>query len=164
MPMIEATGVAFVETREYRRFRESCDACRRYRYIGLCYGPPGVGKTLSARHYADWEKVASADPYADRGVFRSNEVPGNGCVLYTATVVNSPRQIENDIAQLRRRMRELVLQAIRTEADPVITEARRNLDEERDKFLVNCDWLMGKPERLERAEAAVSEAVLDRAN
>ena len=90
-------------------------------------------------------------------------MPGNGCVLYTATVVNSPRQIESDIARLRRRMRELVRQAIRTETEPVIAAAQRKLEEERDDLLVKHDWFAGKPARLQRAEAAVSEAILERA-
>ncbi|MDR3634477.1 MAG: AAA family ATPase [Isosphaeraceae bacterium] len=162
--MTDATGVAFVETREYRRFREFCDACRRDRYIGLCYGPAGVGKTLSARRYADWDRVEATNPYADFGDFRSDDVPGNGCVLYTATVVNSPRQIEDDIARLFRRMHQLVRQAIRTEAEPGIAAAQRRLEEERDHLLIDHDWFSGPSERLRRAKAAVSETILDRAD
>ena len=163
--MTDATGAAFVETREYRRFREFCDACRRYRYIGLCYGPPGVGKTLSARHYADWDRVESADPYAGRGAFRSDEVPGNGCVLYTATVVNSPRQIEDDIAAAAREdARAGPARPSARRRSRRIAAARRKLDEERDRApRPISDWFAGKPERLRRAEAAVSEAVLERA-
>ncbi len=48
---------AFIETKEYKRFAEFCDACIKYKYIGVCYGIPGVGKTVSARHYANWDYV-----------------------------------------------------------------------------------------------------------
>lgn len=44
----------FIETKEYKRFAEFCDACIKYKYIGVCYGAPGVGKTLSSRHYTNW--------------------------------------------------------------------------------------------------------------
>jgi len=45
----------FVTTKNYRRFGEMCDACRRARVVGLGYGPPGTGKTESAKQYAQWE-------------------------------------------------------------------------------------------------------------
>jgi hypothetical protein len=118
-----------------------------------------VGKTLSARRYADWDRVASADPYAGRAAFGPDEVPGHGCVLYTAAVVNSPRRVEDEIIRLRRKLRDLILQAIREEAGPAIAAARRALDQERDRPLAYHDWLAGKPERLRRAEAVAAEVV-----
>lgn len=45
----------FAETVEYRRFVQVCEAARRYRYISVCVGASGVGKTSAARHYAQWE-------------------------------------------------------------------------------------------------------------
>lgn len=82
---------SFVETKEYRRFHEFCDACQQHRYIGLCYGRPGVGKTLSANYYATSKKIE--DPLTTRqpteaGIF--GPVPGNQVAFYTPPVVNSP--------------------------------------------------------------------------
>jgi DNA transposition AAA+ family ATPase len=152
--------MTFVETKEYRRFREFCDACRRFRYIGLCHGPPGVGKTLSARHYADWDRVETTDPYADNGPAGPDQVPGNGSVFYTPKVVNSAGQIERDIDGLRCRMKDLVVQAIRREQEPRIAAARQKLKEERDEFFSRRDWFSEEDQRpVRQAEAAVTEAL-----
>jgi DNA transposition AAA+ family ATPase len=90
----------FVVTKEYRRFAEFCDACRRYRYIGLCYGPPGVGKTLSARHYAQWDLVETQLPRW-MVVSPPPEIIPLRTAFYTPSVNNSPGRLEKDISQLR---------------------------------------------------------------
>jgi DNA transposition AAA+ family ATPase len=86
-------------TKEYLRFAEFCDACRDRRYIGLCYGVPGVGKTVSARHYAHWdefETLVGPPPHRVSGMPQRESGPWR-TVLYTPGVVNTPRSIERDI-------------------------------------------------------------------
>src|SRR5262249_46234185 len=88
----------FLVTKEYRRFVECCDACRRDRYIGLCYGPPGGGKTLSARQYAQWDRIETA--YARwESLNRGVPTGGEDChtVFYTPPVANTPRGIAHAV-------------------------------------------------------------------
>src|SRR3954471_8441979 len=134
--MTDTPGAAFVETREYRRFREFCDACRRYRYIGLCHGAPGVGKTLSARHYTSWDLIENHKPYC--GEEPSSElrcIAGSNVVFYTPKVVNSPGQIERDIDRLRGRLRELLWEDLSDKQEADTKEAIAKEEEARTEFI-----------------------------
>lgn len=86
----------FLVTKEHRRFEEFCNACRRHRYVGLCYGAPGVGKTLSARNYARWDIMEGRDPL-DGNTPVPKELGECRTLFYTARVTNTPRQVEDDI-------------------------------------------------------------------
>ena len=100
----------FVVTNEHRRFAEFCDACRQYRYIGLCYGAPGVGKTLSAVHYTN--SVRLETPATSRLGAEAEWAVGtvNTTVFYTPEVVNSPRRIEQDLRTQRHQLRMLAVE------------------------------------------------------
>ena len=41
----------FIQTKEYLRFEEFAQSCTQYKYIGICHGNPGVGKTYTANEY-----------------------------------------------------------------------------------------------------------------
>jgi DNA transposition AAA+ family ATPase len=114
-----------VITTEHQRFAEFCDACRRYAYIGLCYGPPGVGKTLSARYYANWNQIEAYLPYNAASDAEYAALMGSDTVFYTAKVVNSPRQIEQDLAGWRLRLRTIPLEALHREEERELERARQ---------------------------------------
>ena len=101
----------FVVTNEHRRFAEFCDACRRYRYIGLCYGAPGVGKTLSAQHYANWFHLQAYPPYAFASEADFAAVADSTTVFYTPAVVNSPVRLAQDIHIKRHHLKALAVEA-----------------------------------------------------
>lgn len=98
--------VEFIVTKEYRR--------RRGRYLGLCYGPPGVGETLSARHYARWEALG---PVIEHRSFRA-DIPSRpdlaDCrtILFTLSVTTTPRSVEDELTNLRHRLHTIVREAL----------------------------------------------------
>jgi DNA transposition AAA+ family ATPase len=97
-------GGEFLVTKGHRLFVEFCDACRRDRYIGLCYGAPGVGKTLSARVYAHWERIEALEARLYDRSARLSEAPeilACRSVFYTAPVGATSQRIEREIQNQR---------------------------------------------------------------
>jgi DNA transposition AAA+ family ATPase len=117
-----APAEEFLETQEYRRFAEFCDACRRYRYIGLCYGTPGVGKTLSARHYARWDLVGPAlqaqwshDPGEPPAAIANCRT-----LLYTPSMTATPRRLTDEVSLLQRALKFTVARARGQDEDDLV--------------------------------------------
>jgi len=111
----------FIVTKEHRRFAEFADAVRKHRYIGLCYGSAGVGKTLSARRYARWDVAESLlgtrgprDP-SDAKVYAA--LARTRTVFYTPTVSEPLRQLRDELNQLTSRVSICIEQHLERRAD-----------------------------------------------
>jgi DNA transposition AAA+ family ATPase len=103
----------FLVTKEHRRFAEFADACRRDRSIGVCSGPPGVGKTRSARHYARWDDVEAglAEQRATLGADIPPKLADCHTLVHTPTVTTTPRRLGEDLTWLSANFNELVRSA-----------------------------------------------------
>ncbi len=114
--MIDATIApsAFLVTKEYQRFEEFCNACARDRYIGICYGMAGVGKTLSARYFSKQHLVDEfrKEEYSTQAITELEQQFNNYRTLfYTAQVHNTPKRIEEDINRQLREHRSFIAKA-----------------------------------------------------
>src|SRR6266704_5441774 len=90
----------FLTTKEHRRFTEFADACRHDRYIGLCYGQPGVGKILSARQYARWDELEPMLSRWRRSYAQARDRDDLHTLLYTPTLRVTPRLLSKDLVAL----------------------------------------------------------------
>lgn len=110
---------AFIATREHRRFTEFADAVRQHRYIGLCFGAAGVGKTLSARRYARWDVaeplLVGWGPRQDSDAKVYAALAGHRAVFYTPSVCCPFRELREDIARLISRVGICIDQHVRRE-------------------------------------------------
>jgi DNA transposition AAA+ family ATPase len=91
---------SFITTKEYLRFVEFCDACEQHRYIGLCYGVPGVGKTHSALRSTQWSLIQQWAAHTDdkaRAELAVATVQQCRAVFYTAPVSNTPGRVWQQI-------------------------------------------------------------------
>ncbi|WP_259678144.1 ATP-binding protein [Arthrobacter oryzae] len=91
----------FIVTKEHRRFNEFANAVRNERTIGICHGDAGVGKTLSARRYANWDDlepyVTEWGPRGDQDEKHYTLANRSRTVFYTPDVLCRPKNLMDDI-------------------------------------------------------------------
>lgn len=110
-----STG-AFIATREHRRFVEFADAVRRQSTIGLCHGPAGVGKTLSARRYANWDlaepllTVWGPRESSDEKIYAA--LARSRTLFYTPAVAGSLTALRQDLVPLISRVNACIDQGL----------------------------------------------------
>jgi DNA transposition AAA+ family ATPase len=110
---------------------------------GLCYGSPGVGKTLSAQRYSRWNQIQGVKS-RDLPVDQLQEFAQLDAVLYTTPVVNTPREIERDIPRLRDLLRDFRLEPIRREETRRLKQIQKRDAEHRDSFFSDYNWFSEK--------------------
>jgi DNA transposition AAA+ family ATPase len=95
---VRSMSEPFIQTKEFRRFDEFARSCTEYRYIGICHGEPGVGKSFAAMRFSHWNEgilsVNVANPAVPEIIELINVCRG---VLLSAPVTNTPKIINQEV-------------------------------------------------------------------
>lgn len=97
MSRINLNQQHFIHTKEHRRFEEFANACEQHRYIGLCYGKPGVGKSFSAKYYAKWEVFKHYKLIDELNPTLTQSIKDCKALLYTAMITNTPKRLDEKL-------------------------------------------------------------------
>jgi DNA transposition AAA+ family ATPase len=145
----------FVKTRQYRKFAELCNSCSEDKYIGICHGLPGVGKSLSAKQYATGNVVAPSEGQAGE-----NAPAPVVTALYTATPANYPRQLDREITVIRNELRRTCVEMRRLDEDmqAKLKQARTQLNKHKAYTEENRDWLP-RERSIDSLKCAVAEII-----
>ena len=148
---------AFIATKEHRRFVEFATAVRKHHYIGLCFGPAGVGKTLSARRYAHWDE---AEPMIENWGLRDADdadveamLARSRTVFHTPTVLGTLRNLRDTMADSL----VIVSRCIEEQLHREGVEVRR-----RDKHRLVEMVIVDEAERLQTAALELVRDIFDR--
>ncbi|TFH54453.1 AAA family ATPase [Glutamicibacter arilaitensis] len=145
----------FIATKEHRRFTEFANAVRRQRTIGICYGQAGIGKTLSAKRYANWSPKAAAlveewGRREDSDLQIYKDLAKTRTVFFTPGILTTPKQIKEELSLITNRTSICIHQHLDTLG---VTNGPMNQDKHVELIIVD---------ESERLNATALEVLRDR--
>lgn len=108
----QANSPFFLESVSHFNFVELATVCRDDKKIGLCFGKPGIGKTLSAKKFCNWPTI------------EANLAPRNGVpvepatmmlcdsVYYLPSVTVSAPRLRSELNLLKNKFEDAFLRAV----------------------------------------------------
>ena len=94
----------FIVTKEHRRFTEFADTVKRQHTIGICYGLAGIGKSLSARRYSNWDKahtlIEEWGRREDSDALVYAALAKSRTVLYPPSALLTPRTLRDELDEI----------------------------------------------------------------
>lgn len=100
----------------------------------MCFGVPGIGKTLSAVHYCRNESFSVRHPPA------AADPEPLDTILYTTGVINTPSRIDIEVRRAREFLLDRATKGIRTEARETLDKLRVRDEDWRSKHRNDPDY------------------------
>ncbi len=108
----QANSSFFLESVSHFNFVELATVCRDDKKIGLCFGKPGIGKTLSAKKFCNW-------PTIEANLTSRNGVPVEPAtmmlcdsVYYLPSVTVSAPRLRSELNLLKNKFEDAFLRAV----------------------------------------------------
>jgi len=140
MPRKNPRTGSFIITKEHKRFKEFADAVKKHRYIGICYGRAGVGKTLSARRYARWDKaidlLTTWGPRDDSDFEVYAALARSRTVFFTPSVGRNFREIRKDLTHIMSRVDICIEQHLEAKESKIIKSGGPRYGEQYIELLI----------------------------
>lgn len=145
---VPRTPRSFIVTKEHRRFVEFANVVRKNQTIGLCYGPAGIGKTVSALRLSNWSRIEkellAAYVYAEPDEALVAACVRSNTVFYTARVGSTWRQVRDELGRDLHAFERLIGRGVRSRTGKDVRSLTVSLViiDEAERLNASClDWV-----------------------
>jgi len=108
----ESNSPFFLESVSHFNLVELATVCRDDKKIGLCFGKPGIGKTLSAKRFCNWQTIEANLAVKNGTPLDPASMILCDSVYYLPSVTVSAARLKNELTVLKNRFEDAFLKAV----------------------------------------------------